>query len=609
MAKTADSEVLSERRARGDHPKATSRVQRAFGPVRPRLLPSSGPEISSGHDVIVAATTARRPHVGLQALLYASATVAVMVGQMTVSGTSLSTHASELLAWNAFASGIALTLGALELARYIARRERLYLIIGVAMSAVGLIQATELIGVLPGVHATPLESWAQIVAWNSFAARLLLPVLVILGAAVLPATAEARGKRGTRPSTYLVAAGLTTAVGAVLPWTATLRPFVPEPTAVSQPQELWLAALLLLAILTVWRSPDLTGTIAGRALALGLFIAFLDQVVVLPFVPSPFSNTAAMAEAVSALVYIVTGAGVIANIMLMSRREREADDALRAEVLHRRRAEQALAKEAARFARSNEELQQFAYVASHDLQEPLRMVTSYLQLIERRYTSQLDDDGREFMHFAVDGATRMKRLINDLLVYSRVGTRGKEPVLTEVSAALEDAVQNLEVAIEESSASITADALPTVWADPGQLTQLLQNLLGNAIKFQAPGTAPDIRIHARDDQGYAVITVQDNGIGIDPKYHDRVFGVFQRLHGDGTYDGSGIGLAVCRKIVERHDGKIWLESPPKGGTTIHFTLPTVAPSESEPEADDPTPDDPDLERHVRSLIERAMELV
>ena len=222
--------------------------------------------------------------------------------------------------------------------------------------------------------------------------------------------------------------------------------------------------------------------------------------------------------------------------------------------------------------RSNEDLEQFAYVASHDLQEPLRMITSYMQLLRQRYGPKLDSDANEFIGFALDGGTRMQQLIADLLAYSRVGTRGRpfEPVdLAEVFLRTR---QNLEVAIQETSATVTADALPVVPGDPVQLVQVLQNLIANAIKFR--GEAPP-RVHLRavreGDEWH--VTVRDNGIGISPQDFDRIFVVFQRLHHRDKYPGTGIGLSICKKIVERHGGRIWVESSPGHGSTFHFTLP------------------------------------
>jgi PAS domain S-box-containing protein len=237
-----------------------------------------------------------------------------------------------------------------------------------------------------------------------------------------------------------------------------------------------------------------------------------------------------------------------------------------------RRAHDELAKKAEELQRSNAELEQFAYVASHDLQEPLRMVSSYTQLLARRYNDRLDGDAREFMNYVVDGAARMKQLIEDLLAYSRVGTRGKEFKPVPLEAPLKRAVTNLRAAIEESDAAVTWDALPSVDGDEVQLAQLFQNLIGNALKFRGQAT-PRIHVSALEENGEWRVSIADNGIGIEPQYFERIFMLFQRLHTLGEYPGTGIGLAICKKVAERHGGRIWVESQLNAGITFHFTLP------------------------------------
>ena len=242
------------------------------------------------------------------------------------------------------------------------------------------------------------------------------------------------------------------------------------------------------------------------------------------------------------------------------------------DITERKRAELELVRIADNLARSNRELEQFAYIASHDLQEPLRMVSSYTQLLAKRYEDQLDDKARMFINYAVDGAQRMQGLINDLLTYSRVMTKGKEFTATDSCAALNDSLRSLSATIAESQSLITHDYLPVVKADAVQLAQLFQNLIGNAVKFRADDV-PRINVSATDSGREWQFAVSDNGIGIDPKYADKVFEIFQRLHTRAEYPGTGIGLAVCKNIVTRHGGKIWFESEPGKGTTFYFTLP------------------------------------
>jgi PAS domain S-box-containing protein len=238
----------------------------------------------------------------------------------------------------------------------------------------------------------------------------------------------------------------------------------------------------------------------------------------------------------------------------------------------RKNAEANLLQKMEELNRSNEELGQFAYIASHDLQEPLRMVASYTQLLSSRYKGKLDSDADEFIAFAVDGANRMQRLIQDLLAYSRVGTIGRDLRDTSSEEALQEALINLSSTIEESGARVSHDPLPTVQADEMQLVQLFQNLVGNAIKYQPPGV-PRVHISAAKNGGEKwIFSVQDNGLGIDPQYFARIFGMFQRLHKREEFAGTGIGLAICKKIVERHGGRISVESQPGQGSTFRFAL-------------------------------------
>ena len=243
------------------------------------------------------------------------------------------------------------------------------------------------------------------------------------------------------------------------------------------------------------------------------------------------------------------------------------------DITARKAAEAALRGAHEELKRSNAELEQFAYVASHDLQEPLRMVSSYTQLLMRRYGDKLDGDAREFTAFIVDGATRMKQLIEDLLAYSRVGTRDKNFKPVEAESSLKRALTNLRAAIQDSGATVTQDGLPTIPCDEVQLAQLFQNLIGNALKFRKPDAAPAVHVGAADRGAEWEFTVRDNGIGIEPQYFERIFMVFQRLHDKGEYPGTGIGLAIVKKVVERHGGRIWVQSQLGAGTTFHFTMP------------------------------------
>lgn len=241
------------------------------------------------------------------------------------------------------------------------------------------------------------------------------------------------------------------------------------------------------------------------------------------------------------------------------------------DISDRRRMEEQLKQTVEDLTRSNAELERFAYVASHDLQEPLRMISSYTQLLGRRYSGKLGDEADEFIAYAVDGARRMQRLINDLLAYSRLGADGRELGPVDSDELLERAVTDLGVLIEETGAGVTHDALPVVRADDTLLAKLFVNLIGNAIKFHGE-EPPHVHVSARREGSRWVFCVRDNGIGIDRQYHERIFTVFQRLHSKEAYPGSGMGLAICKKIVEQQGGRIWVESSIGNGSAFFFTL-------------------------------------
>ena len=243
------------------------------------------------------------------------------------------------------------------------------------------------------------------------------------------------------------------------------------------------------------------------------------------------------------------------------------------DISERKKSEEHLLKTVGELKRSNEELQQFAYVSSHDLQEPLRMVASYTQLLAKRYKGRLDSDADEFIAFAVDGCNRMQGLIQDLLAYSRAGTTGKS--LCEVSGedALQGALTNLRITIEQSGALVSHDSLPAIRTDETQLTQVFQNLVGNAIKYRS-AEVPLVHVSATKNDGNEwIFAVRDNGLGIDPQYFERIFVLFQRLHGRNEFEGTGIGLAICKKVLERLGGRIWVESQLEKGSTFYFALP------------------------------------
>jgi light-regulated signal transduction histidine kinase (bacteriophytochrome) len=248
---------------------------------------------------------------------------------------------------------------------------------------------------------------------------------------------------------------------------------------------------------------------------------------------------------------------------------------LQVEIAERKQAQETLEQMTEDLRRSNRDLEQFAYVASHDMQEPLRAVGGYARLLERRLSEKLDAKELEYVAGAVDGAARMERLITDLLAYSRVGTRGGALVATDINGLLAEALRNLQAAIQDAHAKVSCAPLPTLPVDPTQIVQLFQNLIGNALKFRGQDP-PEISVGVREGTERWVFSVRDNGIGIEPQYFERIFQIFQRLHTRKHYPGTGIGLAICKKIVERHGGAIWVESQPGQGSIFCFSIPKIA---------------------------------
>ena len=246
--------------------------------------------------------------------------------------------------------------------------------------------------------------------------------------------------------------------------------------------------------------------------------------------------------------------------------------ALKEDVTALKLAEEALKRHTEELERSNRELEQFAYVASHDLQEPLRIVAGYVQLLSRRYKGKLDENAEEFISFALDATKRMQALISDLLAYSRIGAGGKDFGSVDMEKVLDSTLLDLNPALSERGAEVTRSPLPSVKGDEPQLRRLFQNLIGNAVKYC--NEMPQIHVPAEKKADSWLFSIRDNGIGIAPRHHDRIFQIFQRLHAKNEYSGTGIGLAICKKVVENHGGRIWVESEAGKGSTFYFTIPT-----------------------------------
>jgi signal transduction histidine kinase len=315
----------------------------------------------------------------------------------------------------------------------------------------------------------------------------------------------------------------------------------------------------------------------------GLFAIFLSMIVVQDFFISGISTLFDIPGGLPGMMLFLVSSFIILAVCVQlrnakdritaeARRLRQSEQTLEAEIAQRKRAEKELRHLTEDLKRSNTDLEQFAYAASHDLQEPLRGIAGFANLLEKHYKGKLDRKADEFINYIIDGTKRMQVLIKDLLEYSRVSAQGTVFRPTNCSVALEQAIYNLRSAIKESGAELTYDLLPTVMGDEAQLSSLFQNLIGNAIKFR---NQQQLKIHisAQRKENEWVFSIRDNGIGIDPEQAERIFVIFQRLHAREEYPGTGIGLAICKKVVERYGGKIWVESEPAKGSTFYFTIP------------------------------------
>lgn len=528
--------------------------------------------------------------------------VTVLVGHVAVSDLTGGWDPAVPLVLRAVGVTLALGTGIFRFASYLGKPSSAALIVGTAFTGVGLVEAGRLV-TLVLAQSGGGDALLQVAGRAGWAAGTSLPLLLLLGMAALPLHRFAR--RRDVLGVYLAAVVVVTLLGIVGPWLAVSPGGVDRQLLVVRPDAAWTVAAYLVMFVLLWRRPDVSTGHDGRWLTFALYLAFLDQTLVAPFWDGIGVGAGIVDATLKLCTYLLAGIGVVIDMMLVSRDQDRAVRRARDEAVERSRIESALAQQAARLTKANEELGQYAYLASHDLQEPLRMVTNYLQLIERRYADALDDDGREFIAYAVDGARRMRQLTNDLLMYSRLDRDDAPPAKADAREAFDAAVLNLGMLIEETGADVRRGDLPVVALPSSRMTQVFQNLIGNALKFRRPDVVPRVRAEAVREGRFWRFTVTDNGIGIDEKYADKVFGVFQRLHRRDVFPGSGIGLAMCRKIVERHGGTIGFTSRANEGTAFAFTVPV----EPQAELSDGAAADDDLHRRVSTLIQRARELI
>jgi len=470
------------------------------------------------------------------------------------------------------AAAFALIVGVSTLVRYHTRPNNTQLFIGVAFVGTGVFDLYHaFLGSAYFVRWFP-SAPAQLAAWSWTTSRLFLSV-VLLASLAASRREERLGEAGRIEARGLYDQAVLLAVVCLAFFL-----FVPLPDAywpdlfVSRPHSLGLAVVFLLTLVGFLRKGDWRREPFEHWLILALIVFVGTEALFDATSGAPYDLMSGVAHVLKIVAYSCVLAGTAVSSYALFWRVEEAGRELAETNLELEQAREVLSVYADRLRSSNAELEQFAYAASHDLKEPLRMVDGYVRLLATRYAGQLDEQADQYIAYTIDGVERMQQLIQDLLTYSRVETHGQPFETTEASRALTWAVANLEAAIRESSASVTHDALPVVVAEPTQLGQLLQNLVGNAIKYRGEAP-PEVHVSAdRVDDAWQ-FTVADNGMGIAPDDRERVFELFRRLDAGGEHPGSGIGLAVCKRIVERHGGRIWVDSVPGQGSKFRFTLP------------------------------------
>lgn len=504
---------------------------------------------------------------------------ALLLGSSLLQGVTWEGSAELHTLMEVIAMFLALTVGMMALIRFYSKKNNTILMVATGFLGTGL---------LDGYHAIVTSSFfaAQfpsgldsLIPWSWIASRVFLSIL--LWFSWLSWKREARMGEAGRVSErmiYIYAGTLTLASFFFFAFVPLPRAYYPE-IFFHRPEEFVPALFFLLALIGYLTKGHWKNDLFDHWLVLSLIVGFMGQALFMSYSGQLFDTMFDLAHLLKIVTYLFVLTGMtISTYHLFRQAEDSKQEILRAnawlqeEISERTRAEMKLKRQARELERSNAELEQFAYAASHDLQEPLRMVSSYCQLLGKRYKGKLDEDADEFIKYITDGAGRMRQLIEDLLAFSRVGTRGQTFQSVDLSAVVEKAVRNLEGAIHESGAEIETEPMPFVIGDSTQLSQLFQNLIGNAIKFRGPAT-PRVKVSAqRNGKGWE-LAVADNGIGIDPEFTGKIFGVFKRLHSHEEYSGTGIGLAICKKVVERHGGRIQVESQPGQGSTFRFTLP------------------------------------
>jgi signal transduction histidine kinase len=512
-----------------------------------------------------------------RATTYAATAIVLSVGYLILRGSGWHGGTELHTLMETVAALLAMTVGAISLLRFYSRKNNTFLFVGAGFLGTAF---------LDGYHAIVTSTYfasnfpsapSSLIPWSWIASRVFLSSLMCISWLAWMREARLGVRHEVSESRVYTAVALLT-ISSFL-----FFAFVPLPRAYypnlvfHRPEEFVPAVFFLLALVGYLRKGHWKYDQFEHWLVLSLIVGFMGQAMFMSFSGQLFDMEFDAAHLLKKVSYICVLIGLLISMYSLFRQAEKGveiariNDLLQNEILERQRAEEMLQEYADELARSNQELKQFAYVASHDLREPLRKVSSFTQLLARRYHGKLDTDADEFIGFVVDGANRMQQLIEDLLEYSKVGSTDKTLESVDSSKVFKQAVANCATAIEENSALVTLDELPTLEADPVLLRQVFQNLIANGIKFRREAP-PEIHASARLEGQEWVFSIRDNGIGIEAEFADRIFTIFQRLHSREEYAGTGIGLAICRKIVEGHGGRIWFESEPGEGSTFRFSI-------------------------------------
>ena len=520
------------------------------------------------------------PAAGGRTTAYLVVSAALVLGFLMVRGSTWQSGAQLHTVMEAVATILALIVGGMALARFYSRKSNTFLFVGAAFLGTSFLDGFH--AVVTSEFFSPLlpSDLPSLIPWSWVASRLFLSVLLFLSwAAWRREKRLGDSGRVSESIVYLSVAVMTAACFALFALVPLPRAYYPE-LPFPRPEEFLPALFFLLALVGYLRKGDWRTDIFEHWLVLSLIIGFLSQAMFMSTSGQVFDAGFDLAHLLKKVSYVLVLMGLLLSMLTIFWREERANADLRLEVRERKLAKRALLHRAEELARSNQDLEQFAYIASHDLKEPLRKVQAFSGRLKSKYADKLGEEGRNYIERMESAAERMQALIDSLLTFSRVATKGKPFEPTDLNEIVADVVSDLEVIIRETNAEIEVESLPNIDGDPVQLRQLVQNIIGNALMYRQPDVSPRINISSdvQDDvvdgsTARCRLRVRDNGIGFEQQYSERIFEIFQRLHGRTTYSGEGMGLSIARKIAERHGGTIAAKSKLGAGSTFTITLP------------------------------------